>query len=178
MKTFIEFLTSVFGWNRRPFLIAFDFAAVFIATVAGALASLWGWVEKEAVDMFPYVTFILVVVIADFATGVMVAAKQGKFETRKARKLAGKIAAAGLIFLIAHWGKKVEPVLLLWLPEAVLIPIVLIDVSSILKNLSLLGLVKPHVAGLLWRHVDAYKNPPENEQPAEQPIDTGERKQY
>lgn len=168
MKEFITILTEVFGWNRKSWLIAVDFGAASLAILAG----IWGAV-KPNVD---YLLLIVFVVLADFATGALLAAKRGQFETRKALKLLYKLTAYVTVFVLARLCVRAEPTLLAWLPEAVLIPTVLLTFASVLKNLSLMGLIPLGVANALWKHIDAYKDAAFEPDPA--PPDDKQIKQY
>lgn len=159
MKTVYEYLSFVFGWNRKTYLIATDVVAAGGTTLAGALLAFLGYVKAGVAENFDYLLLITSLVVLDFATGVWVAARQNKFETRKAAKLATKLISYVLIFVLARLCVRVEPVLLVWLPQAVVIPMVLFTFASLLKNLSLLGILPAFLAARLYKHIDAYKNP-------------------
>lgn len=177
-----QILTDYFGLNQKGWLMAANIGSV----LAVWLADLTGAIKAEAIDSASYFLLLMVLVFLDWLTAVALAARYQKVETRKAFKLVTKMLTYGIIFVLARWIARVEPEALQWIPNGVITGLSLFTFASVLKNGSLLGLLPAPLASMLWRHVDAYKNqlvgsnppPPENEQPAEQPIDDGERKQY
>lgn len=170
MKEFAHLLVEIFGLNRKTYLFAVDFGAAITMLLAGVV----GLVKPH----INYLLLIVFVVLADFATGAWLAQRRGKFETRKAIKLVYKLTAYILIFVMARLCVKAEPTLLAWLPEAVLIPTVLLTVASVLKNLSLLGLIPLGVASALWKHIDVYKEQGGEPEKEPEPPENKEQKQY
>lgn len=176
MKTVTDFINYVFGLNRKPVLILLD-VSVSIATIfAGAFLTMLGEIKEGAVENFDYFLLIISLVCIDFVSGVSVAAKQKTFETRKATKLATKLISFMVIFVLARLCVRVEPILLVWLPQAVVVPMVLFTFASFLKNLSLLGVLPMFIAEKLYKHIDAYKNP--EPKPEAEPPENKEQKQY
>lgn len=170
MKDLTQILVEIFGLNRKPYLLAVDITAAAAMLAAGLLE-----IVKPHIQ---YLFLIVFVVFADFVTGAWVAARRNKFETRKALKLLYKLIAYVGIFVMARACVNAEPTLLAWLPEAVLIPTVLLTVASILKNLSLLGLVPLGVASALWKHIDVYKEQGGEPEKEPEPPENKEQKQY
>jgi phage-related holin len=107
----------------------------------------------------PSLTYYLMVVLllADFLTGAGLAWRHNAFETRKALRVVWKLVSYTFLLAMAHNLGRAER-LFGWLPEAVLVPIILLLLMSLLKNLSLLGWIEPRLAAWLYRKVDVYKN--------------------
>ncbi|MCE3008076.1 MAG: phage holin family protein [Bacteroidetes bacterium] len=139
--------------------------------LAANLASLglafgWHWLDHH-VHLYvwsPSLTYYLVfvIVVADFCTGATFAWRQGRFETRKALRSIWKLVSYTFLLSVAHNLGQKERVFG-WLPEAVLFPMVVILLLSLLKNLSLLGWIDPRLAHLMYKKIDTYKNPPSHE---------------
>jgi uncharacterized membrane protein len=47
---------------------------------------------------------------------------------------------------------------LFWLNEGVFVPLVIVNLLSLIKNLSLLGWIKRGIAEFFYRKIDTYKN--------------------
>ncbi|MBX3103203.1 MAG: phage holin family protein [Bacteroidetes bacterium] len=134
-----------------------------LAQVGGiSLAGLWAWLNA-GVDTYiwhPSVTYylMLTILVADFGTGSWLAWRQGRFETRKALRSVWKLVTYTFLLALAHNLGKTER-MFSWLPEAVLFPMIILLLLSMLKNMSLLGWIEPHLAAILYRKIDTYKNP-------------------
>jgi toxin secretion/phage lysis holin len=108
----------------------------------------------------PPITLLLVflTICIDSATGMLYAWRQKRWESRKAfRGVFKAVAYIGLLMLAHNYGRA-EPSLN-WLPVAILVPMVLFLLASVIKNLSLLGWLPPRLASILYERIDAYKNP-------------------
>lgn len=128
--------------------------AVFGGFTFGSMAA---WITHWIYD--PYTTYLAIVglIFADHVTGMAIAWKHDKFETRKALRVFWTICShTGLLMFATTIARDNQT--LFWLDEGLVIPIVLVNLLSLLKNLALLGFVKHEVAGLLYRKIDAYKN--------------------
>jgi len=179
MKTFTDFienaLNDYFGFGQKAWLMAFNVGSVVSVWAADAA----GIVKAEAINGASYFLLLMVLVFTDWLTAVILAARYKKLESRKALKLVSKMVIYATLFVLSKWIAKEEPSLD-WLTNAVITGTTVFTFASILKNLSLLGLLPAGLAPFLWRNIDAYKNhlignPPPSTEP---PADNGERKQY
>lgn len=135
-----------------------------LANLSGLSFALAGYWIDTHVDRYvwrPSTTYYLVValIVADFGSAAWYAWKQDKFETRKALRSVWKLASYSFLLAVAYNLGKHEAILA-WLPSAVMGPMVVILLLSLLKNLSLLGWIDPRLARVLYRKIDTYKNPP------------------
>lgn len=104
---------------------------------------------------------VMLLVFCDFGTGIWYAYQQNKLETRKAKKVLASLLAYTIIMFFAHQLAKYD-LYLKWLPEAVFFPIVIINLTSLTKNLSLLGFIPEKISTIFYEKIDRYKNPEEN----------------
>ena len=143
-------LNFVIGCGRKHWLLI-DISATGI----GAAFSLL--LEKHLWHSVPMILVLIFLVAADFVTGISVAAKYKKIETRRAIHGVYKLLAFMLVLSIATNIARYDKNFF-FLPDAVFFPMVLIQFMSLVKNLSLLGLIPAAVANALWERIDAYKN--------------------
>lgn len=149
MRDILLELQILAGTERRNWF-AWDSLSLFIAIILGVIeANVWSPAQG-------YLT-VVALIVADFITGVSLAAKRKQIETRKAMRIVYKIIAYTTIMAFAHNLAKNEP-LLFWLTDAVFFPIALILFLSLIKNLSLLGYIPKDVATMLYKNIDKYKN--------------------
>lgn len=143
-------LTHIFGWNRKNWLLI-DIAGTAFGAVIGLIEShIW-----DPAAMF----FIIIGLTAcDFVTGVWVGARQRKLETRRFKRGVYTVFAFVLILFFTHNMAKYDT-RFSWLPTAVIVPMILIQFASLVKNLSLLGLLPTRFANYLFDRLDVYKNP-------------------
>ena len=94
---------------------------------------------------------------ADFVSAALLAWRNGTFETRKALRVTYKLVAYTVLLFFAHNLAKYESTLA-FLPQAVFLPLVLMLLLSLIKNLSLLGYLPVALAEILYRKIDVFKN--------------------
>lgn len=100
---------------------------------------------------------ITLVVLVDSFFGVVAAFVNRNFETRRALKVVAYVFTYNLLLFLCLVVEKAWPVAF-FLSEAVIVPIVLFQVISIVKNLALLGLVKAAWAKEILNRIDKYKD--------------------
>ncbi len=130
------------------------FASIFGGFSLGALTSfVTGWVFDPAASYFALIGLIA----ADHVTGVILALRHNRFETRKAVRIFWTLLShTGLLLFATNLSKGSDA--LFWLNEGVFVPLVLVNLFSLIKNLSLLGYLKKDFAGFFYSKIDAYKN--------------------
>lgn len=131
--------------------------AQIIELTAGAVAAVTHFIDLHVWHPAEGYLVILALVAVDFFTGAGNAWRRGKFETRKAQRVLYKLAGYTLLLAAAHNLGKYEA-LLAWLPQTIFVPLALLLILSLTKNLSLLGWIPEPVAQWLEKRVDAYKN--------------------
>lgn len=122
-----------------------------------SVGSISGFVENWIVS--PAVSFyaLIALIFADHATGVFLAWKRNKFETRKFLRIFWTLLShVALLYFSMQLSKGAKS--LFWLNEAVFVPLVLVNLLSLVKNLSLLGFIKKNFASLLYKKIDVHKN--------------------
>lgn len=100
---------------------------------------------------------LLVILVLDWVTGTMVAIKNKKFETRKAMRSPLQIVGYMIIAVCTYEIQKVYP-LLKFLEAAVLLPIVVFNFISIMKNMALLEWVKAGLIIKILDNIDSHKD--------------------
>lgn len=145
-------LGLIIGTGRRHWFLI-DASATGLGATVWLFTQRYFWHSPEALLL------IILLTAADFATGVWISIRRKNTETRRAKRgLYTIVALAGVLFF-AHQFAKHEPDMFGWLPTAVYFPMVVIQLSSLVKNLSLLGYIPTKIANALWERLDAYKNP-------------------
>lgn len=108
----------------------------------------------DNIDQFVAITFV---VFADWVLGVIIALKNGNFETRKAMKVIYYLSAYYLILFSVIIVQKANPSAF-FLDETIILPIVFFQFISILKNASLLELMPKGLLSELLKNIDQYKH--------------------
>ena len=109
------------------------------------------------VDNIDQILAVAVVVILDFLVGVAVAIKQNDFETRKALKV---VSYLGFYWLLLGALTLMERGFngAFWLTETIMIPILTFQIVSVLKNMSILGLITSGTLKNIFNKIDKYKD--------------------
>jgi phage-related holin len=111
------------------------------------------WIFSPAASLFA----LLALIAADHIANLVVAWKRGSFDTRKALSIFWKLLShIGLLMFANNLAK--GSVFLGWLNEGIFVPIVLVNMLSLIKNLSLLGYIKRDFAKWIDKKIDTYKN--------------------
>jgi len=111
------------------------------------------WIFSPAASLFA----LLALIAADHIVGLVVAWRRGSFDTRKALSIFWKLLShVGLLMFANNLAK--GSMFLGWLNEGIFVPIVLVNMLSLIKNLSLLGYIKKDFAQWINKKVDTYKN--------------------
>ena len=99
---------------------------------------------------------VMVVVMLDMALGMIRAYKAHKFETNKALKGVYRLVAfwvvLAVVISIEHGFNYMD-----WLSEAVMLPLLIFTLISVLKNLQLLGAIPDNVLTDIISRIDKYK---------------------
>jgi len=122
-------------------------------SIGSLSACVENWIVYPAASYYA----LIVLILADYATGIVIAFKNNKFETRKAiRVFWTLISHTALLYFSMQLSK--ASAALFWLNEGVFVPLVLVNLLSLIKNLSLLGYIKAGFAEFFYKKIDAYKN--------------------
>jgi phage-related holin len=114
------------------------------------------WVFDPAVSFYA----LILLIIADHISGMTLAWKRDVFETRKATRILWTLMSHTALLAFANSLSKGSDVLG-WMNEGVFVPLVMVNLVSLVKNLSLLGLIKKDFARILYKKIDVYKNDPQ-----------------
>lgn len=132
---------------------------VLLITVVGgfSIGAFTGFVEDWIFSPAASLFALLALIAADHITGLVVAWKRDAVDTRKAMSIFWKLLShVGLLMFANNLAK--GSVFLGWLNEGIFVPIVLVNMLSLIKNLSLLGYIKRDFATWINKKVDTYKN--------------------
>jgi len=147
----IPIFKSVFSLNlKMEILLTTIFGGFTFGAVTGFTAN---WIFEPAISFY----FLLLLIAADHFTGMSVAWRRGKFETRKALRVFWTLLAHTWLLVFATNLSR-GSVALYWLNEGIFVPLVLVNMISLVKNLSLMGLVNKQFTVLFYKKVDTYKN--------------------
>jgi phage-related holin len=132
---------------------------VLLITVVGgfSIGAFTGFVEDWIFSPAASLFALLALIAADHIVGLVVAWKRGSFDTRKALSIFWKLLShIGLLMFANNLAK--GSMFLGWLNEGIFVPVVLVNMLSLIKNLSLLGYIKKDFAQWINKKVDTYKN--------------------
>lgn len=148
MKAIVESVVSL-NLKTIPFTLS-----VFGGFSVGALTGfVTNWIFDPAVSFYA----LMLLICCDHVTGMWVAFKNNKFETRKAARIFWTLLShTGLLAFATSLSKGSDAIY--WLNEGIFVPLVVVNLISLIKNLSLLGFVKKGFAELLYKKIDVYKN--------------------
>lgn len=111
------------------------------------------WIFSPAASLFA----LLALIVADHIAALVVAWKRDAVDTRKAISVFWKLLShVGLLMFANNLAK--GSVFLGWMNEGIFVPIVLVNMLSLIKNLSLLGYIKRDFAKWIDKKIDTYKN--------------------
>jgi hypothetical protein len=146
-----EILESVLSLNLKPVVLILSSLGGFtLGSVSGFVSD---WIYTPAVSFYA----LLGLITADHFSGMYRAWVNDRFETRKACRVFWTLLTH--VFLLSFASNLAKgSSALYWLDEGIFVPLVLVNILSLVKNLSLLGLVKKEFANFLYRKVDSYKN--------------------
>lgn len=144
-----EITCSIFSANlKAPLLIwigGFSFGSI-----TGFVED---WLHSPAVSFYA----LVVLIFADHLTGVLLAWKRNDFQTRKFLRIFWTLLShCFLLYFSMQLTKGAKS--LFWLNEAVFVPLVIVNLLSLVKNLSLLGFIKKDLASILYKKIDIHKN--------------------
>lgn len=132
---------------------------VLLITVVGgfSIGAFTGFVEDWIFSPAASLFALLSLIAADHIVGLVVAWKRDAVDTRKALSIFWKLLShVGLLMFANNLAK--GSMFLGWLNEGIFVPIVLVNMLSLIKNLSLLGYIKKDFAQWINKKVDTYKN--------------------
>jgi phage-related holin len=132
---------------------------VLLITVVGgfSIGAFTGFVEDWIFSPAASLFALLALIAADHITSLVVAWKRDSVDTRKALSIFWKLLShIGLLMFANNLAK--GSIFLGWLNEGIFVPIVLVNMLSLIKNLSLLGYIKRDFATWINKKVDTYKN--------------------
>ena len=125
-----------------------------LITAISFLSGYYGKLILDNVDLFMAITSV---VFIDWLAGTAVAIKSGIWETKKALKIIYYLAAYWLILAMVLSVEKGYPSAF-WLTEAIIMPILVFQTISIIKNSSLLGLIPEGLLLEILKKIDGYKH--------------------
>lgn len=134
-----------------------SFSDLFTGIIVSLISAAFGYFKLILLDHTNLFEAITWVVLIDFIVGVSLAIKNEDFQTRKAMKI---IYYFTTYFVLAAMVLKVEEgfASAFWLSEAVIMPILVFQVVSILKNLSLLGVINNSLLKDILSKIDKHKD--------------------
>jgi phage-related holin len=136
-----------------------DAAIGALVAFLGGVAGYFKLIYFDNADMFQAIAWV---VFVDFFAGVAVAIKMHKFETHKAMKVIYYLAIYWALLAMVLQVEKGFPSAF-WLSEAIIMPILVFQVISILKNLGLLGIIQNQLLTDILSKIDKHKDSTANE---------------
>ena len=148
---FVPIIKSVCSLNLKiEVLVSALLGGFSIGMISGLVSN---WIFDPAVSYY----FLIGLIVSDHLAGVTIAFKNNKFETKKSLRILWTLLAhTALLSFSTNLAKGSDAIY--WLNEAIFVPVCLVNMISLMKNLALLGLIKNDVADFFYRKVDVYKN--------------------
>ena len=142
-------LTSIFELDlKAPVLIwigGFSFG-----TISGFVDN---WIFEPSISYLA----LLVLIACDHVTGALWAYKNETVESKKfGRIIYTLLSHTALLFFATQLSK--GSAALFFLNEAVFVPLVLVNLLSLIKNLSLLGFIKKGFVPMFYKKIDKFKD--------------------
>jgi len=129
-------------------------STLFFGVTAGAVSAFVSdWIFDPSISYFTLVGLIA----ADHLSATYLAFKYNRFDTRIALRIFWTLLSHTALLMFATNLSKGADVLF-WLNEAVFVPIVVVNLMSLVKNLALLGWIKKGFARMITDKIDNYKN--------------------
>jgi phage-related holin len=146
-----EIMNSILSLNlKNEFLIMFTMGGFTLGSLSSFVVD---WIYDPAVSFYA----LILLIIADHISGMSLAWKRDVFETRKSIRILWTLLSHTALLAFANSLSKGSDVLA-WMNEGVFVPLVMVNLVSLIKNLSLLGLIKKDFAGIFYKKIDVYKN--------------------
>lgn len=132
----------------------------FFATI---IASVFGYYNVIVATNTPLFAAVTIVVVADWIFGILriLIRKNEEFETRKALKIIYYLFAYNTIVFVILAIEKAQPSAF-FLDETIVLPIILFQLISMLKNISLLGWIPQGLLLQILSNIDNYKEKTKN----------------
>ncbi len=132
--------------------------SVLLATVLGGFTfgAITGSIENWIYDPATSYLTLICLIACDHFTGIYLALKASRFETKKATRIFWTLIAHTVLLTSATHLSRDEQ-LFSWLNEAVFVPLVLVNFLSLAKNMALLGWIKKDAIkfiAYLWAKFD------------------------
>ena len=144
-------ITSILSLNLK--------AGVWLITICGGVSvgAITGFIHNWIYDSAEAYYALIALIFADHLSGMYLAFKNNRFETRKATRVFWTLCShTALLIFGCNLAK--GSVALFWLDESIFVPLCLVNLISLVKNLSLLGFIKKEFAHWFYKKVDVYKN--------------------
>jgi hypothetical protein len=144
-------ITSILSLNLK--------VGVWLVTVFGGmtLGAITGFVTNWVYDTAEAYYALIGLIFADHLSGMYLAYKNNKFETRKATRIFWTLCShTALLIFGCNLAK--GSIAISWLDESIFVPLCLVNLISLVKNLSLLGFIKKDFANWFYNKIDVYKN--------------------
>jgi phage-related holin len=121
-----------------------------------SIGAITGFIKDWIIDPPEVYIAIVVLVVCDWVSGVVIAVDKGDFRTDRALTILWRLFAHIALFYFATvFSKNVN--VLFWMNEAMVAPIVIANLLSLMKNLTLLGVIKGDVILAFYKNIDKYK---------------------
>ncbi len=129
-------------------------STIFSGAIAGTVSAFVAdWIFDPSISYFTLVGLIA----TDHLTASFLAFKHNRFDTRIALRIFWTLLSHTALLMFATNLSKGADVLF-WLNEAVFVPIVIVNLMSLVKNLALMGWIKKGFARMITDKIDNYKN--------------------
>ncbi|HMT68797.1 MAG TPA: phage holin family protein [Saprospiraceae bacterium] len=131
--------------------------SVFIRLILSIIGAIIGYFTNMINENSNAFVAIGLVVFADFGAGIFKAIYTNTFEIKKALKVVWYFGAYSVLLAIMLSIEKGFQYAS-WISEAVMLPIIIFQIISMLKNLSIIGIIPKGVLLKILENIDNYKD--------------------
>lgn len=143
-----EVICSIFELNlKKPIL-------VWLSGISLGVVS--SFIEEWVYNDIRVYLFIVSLITIDAVLAIYIAWKNDDVQTKKLPIFAWSLVAQTGLISFATTFSRVDT--LFWLDDAVVAPIVLVNLLSVIKHLSILGYLPKGLAEILYKKIDTHKN--------------------
>jgi len=146
-------MSNTAPYSMNNYILDKTFLILLSANIGGAIAIIFDAYLADGLQFFA----VFLVVVMDLIFGVARALQNGTFETKKSFK--------GVYRLVAFWALLAVVIAIEkgfnyidWMSEAVMMPIIVFMLISIVKNMHLIGLIPKSLLTEILSKVDKYKD--------------------
>ena len=134
-----------------------SFADILVGILIALIGAILGYFKILVMDNLVMFQNVALIIIADFICGVSVSIMKDNFQTKKALKVIWYFATYESLLALVLTTEKAYPSAF-WLSECIMMPLMLFQLISVIKNLHILGLIPSSQLTYILSKIDKHKD--------------------